>query len=319
MLFNGYMWQFDEMGTDANPFELINNVNSINCGGTCPSDDSQLPTAAWAFEQAYLRKVVDTVNDLDNVLYEVSNEAGAPYSNSWQSSVIKYVKQYESTKLKQHPVGMTFQWTGGSDATLYNSEADWVSPQARFPAGTGGKVIMNDTDHSYTWSNMKHDGKAAQRAWVWKNFTMGNNIAFMDPFLVVWPARNSPSGSTADPHIGVKPDNYWDGIRDSMGSTLTYANRMNLVEMTPQASLSSTQYCLANPGSEYLVYQPVAETLTIDLLAGTYHYEWLNPSTNKVVSSGSVSVSGGKRTLTPPFNGDAVLYLHTLASAPENR
>jgi hypothetical protein len=39
-----------------------------------------------------------------------------------------------------------------------------------------------------------------------------------------------------------------------MGSTLTYANRMILVDMTPQPSLSSTGYCLANPGAEYLVY-----------------------------------------------------------------
>ena len=90
-------------------------------------------------------------------------------------------------------------------------------------------------------------GATGQRAWVWENFTSGNNVAFMDPYLVVWPAsytlsggpvvRNSPEGSTADPKIGVKPDSYWDVIRDAMGSALTYANRMNLVAMTPQPSL----------------------------------------------------------------------------------
>jgi len=61
---------------------------------------------------------------------------------------------------------------------------------------------------------------------------------------------------TVDSHVGASPDSYWDVIREAMGSTLTYANRMNLAVMTPQSNLSSTHYCLANPGSEYLVYQP---------------------------------------------------------------
>ena len=29
-----------------------------------------------ALQEAYVRKVIDTVNDLDNVLYEITNEAG---------------------------------------------------------------------------------------------------------------------------------------------------------------------------------------------------------------------------------------------------
>jgi len=312
MLFNGSEWEFETNPKDGNPFRSSNNINNVSCPATCPTDNSQMPGAVWTYEQAYIRKVVDTVNDLDNVLYEVSNEAGSPYSDSWQASVIHYVKQYEATKSKQHPVGMTFQWTGGSDSTLYNSAADWVSPQAQFPTGDVAKVIINDTDHSYAWPDLKRDGKAAQRSWVWKNFTLGNNVAFMDPYLVVWPHRNSPGGRTADPYIGVRPDKYWDEIRDAMGSTLTYANRMNLVAMAPQPSLSSTHYCLANPGAEYLVYQPQAEPFTVNLVAGTYQYEWFIPSTNRVALSGTLSVSGGNRSLRAPFRGDAVLYLHSL-------
>ena len=278
MLFNGYEWQFETNPRDGNPFRDSNNINGISCPATCPTDNSQMPSAVWSYEQAYIRKVVDTVNDLDNVLYEVANEAGGPYSDSWQASVIHYVKQYEATKPKQHPVGMTFQWKGGSDSTLYGSAADWVSPQARFPVGDGTKVIINDTDHSYSWPDLKRDGKATQRTWVWKNFMLGNNVAFMDPYLVVWPGRNSPGGSTLDPHIGTRPDDYWNAIHCAMGSTLTYANRMDLVAMTPQPSLSSTGYCLAHTGAEYLVYQPSSGAFSVNLLAGTYQYEWLQSS-----------------------------------------
>ena len=319
MLFNGFEWQFDINSKDGNPFLNSNNVNGINCTGRCPTDSSQMSDEVWAIEQAYIRKVIDAVNDLDNVLYEVSNEAGSPYSDLWQAKVISFVKRYEATKPKQHPVGMTFQWKGGSDLTLYNSAADWISPGGRVPVTAGTKVTINDTDHSYGYIDMKHDGTAAQRAWVWENFTVGNNVAFMDPYLAIWPGRNAPEGSTADPEVGAKPDKYWDVLRDAMGSTLTYANRMNLVAMTPQSFLSSTHYCLANPGTEYLVYQPSAGPFTVNVLAGTYVYEWLDPSTNTIGSSGTVSAPSGNRSFSPPFANDAVVYLHAMTLRKKDR
>ena len=310
MLFNGFEWQFDTNPKDGDPFVVMNNVNHISCPETCPSDASQMLDEVWSIEAAYIRKVVDTVNDLDNVLYEVSNESGSPYSDYWQARVIDYLKQYEATKPKQHPVGMTFQYRGGSDLTLANSSADWISPGSHVPPSDGTKVIINDTDHAYGWGDLRHDGPLAQRSWVWENFTAGNNVAFMDPYLTKWPRRNNPEGSTADPEVGASPDKYWDPIRDAMGSTMTYANRMNLVAMTPQGSLSSTGFCLANRGAEYVVYQPASGSFTVRLRAGTYRFEWFNPSANEVGNTGTISVPEGDHSFTPPYEGDAVLYLH---------
>jgi len=57
---------------------LANNINGVD--GDPHSTDSgraihtlALPTVT-ALQEAYVRKVVDTVNDLDNVLYEIGNE-----------------------------------------------------------------------------------------------------------------------------------------------------------------------------------------------------------------------------------------------------
>jgi hypothetical protein len=310
MLFNGYEWQFDANPVDGDPFEGSNNINNIDCPGNCPSNSSQMSDEVWNIEKAYVQKVVDTVNDLDNVLYEVSNESGSPFSDSWQADVIAFVKGYEATKPKQHPVGMTFQWKGGSDLTLYRSAADWISAGGRVPPSDGAKVIINDTDHAYGPGEIVQGGAKGQRDWVWENFTSGNNVAFMDPYLVVWPGRNKPEGTTADPKIGGKPDNLYAPIRDAMGMTWTYANRMNLVAMTPQPSLSSTHFCMANPGTEYLVYQPYSRSFTVILVVGTYHFEWLNPVTNRISSSGVLSVAKGNHTFSPAFSGEAVLYLH---------
>jgi hypothetical protein len=309
MLFNGFEWQFDTNPKDGDPFVSTNNVNGVSCPGTCPTDGSEMTEAVWNIETAYFKKVIDTVNDLDNVLYEVSNEAGSPYSDLWQVRVISYVKQYEASKPKQHPVGMTFQWQGGSDLTLYDSPADWISPGSHVPPSDGKKVIINDTDHSYGYPEFKREGQAAQREWVWENFTAGNNVAFMDPYLTKWPNRNYPTGSTADPDVGVEPDAYWGVIRDAMGATRSYASRMNLVAMTPHAELSTTGYCLANPGVEYLVYQPSRKPFQLHLPAAIYRFEWFNPATNLVGAMGEITANG-EQSFAAPFTGDAVLYLH---------
>ena len=300
MLFEGYDLQFMTQGNDGNPFASGNNVNGISCGGTCPHTLPQ-DSAVTAFEQAYLRKVVDTVNDLDNVLYEVANEAGS-YSTSWHYSIINYVKQYEATKPKQHPSGMTFQYANGTDAALYASPAEWISPSTRIPgAADGSKVVVNDTDHSYYWTFLKADGQPAQQVWAWKNFLIGNNLLFMEPYLVVWPGRNAPGPTTVDP--------YWEVLRNALGRTRTYAQKMDLAGMTPQGSLSSTGFCLANAGVEYLAYQSGSGAFTVNLTAGTYSYEWYNPTTGTVASTGFVTTTGGNQSFTPPFSGDAVLYL----------
>jgi hypothetical protein len=309
MLFNGYELQFEANPIDGDPYRASNNINNIDCPGNCPTDSSQMSDEVWNIERTYIQKVIDTVNDLDNVLYEVSNESGSPFSDAWQADVISLVKQYEATKPRQHPVGMTFQWKGGSDLTLYRSAADWISAGSHVPPSDGTKVIINDTDHAYGPPELKHDGAKGQRAWVWENFTSGSNVAFMDPYLVVWPGRNAPAGKTADPRVGLELDPFYAPIRDAMGMTLTYANRTNLVAMTPQPSLCSTHFCLANPGTEYLVYQPYAGHFSVNLAPGTYNYEWLDPTSNLITDSGVLSVSKGDHTFTPGYKGDAVLYL----------
>jgi len=102
-------------------------------------------------------------------------------------------------------------------------------------------------------------------------------------------------------------------MRDNLGYTLTYANKMDLAKMTPQGNLSSTGYCLADnvvTGAEYLVYAPNGGTFTVNLSVTTrvLNVEWFDPSSGTTTSGGNVS-GGSTISFTPPFSGDAVLYL----------
>lgn len=320
MLFQGF--SLNSKGHDdpwtGHPFNAHNNINGIDgdpngTGAGLATHSLSLP-AVTTLQEAYIRKVIDGVNDLDNVLYEITNEdEGSPQNTAWQVHLINFIKAYEAGKPKQHPVGMTVQWPNGSNVALFSSGADWISPndtdgyQTDPPAADGAKVIINDTDHSFYYISLQKAGLPAQRAWAWENLTRGSQTLFMDPYLDPTPwyvtTRNHPSGN--------KPDPYWDTLRDAMGDAHVYADRMNLAAMTPQNALSSTTFCLANPGAEYLVYQPGTGAFTVNLQAGVYHYEWFNPVNHTMVSAGTFTAVAGNRSFTPPFNGEAVLYLAT--------
>jgi hypothetical protein len=85
---------------------------------------------------------------------------------------------------------------------------------------------------------------------------------------------------------------------------------MNLADLTPRCELASTQYCLAHPGQEYLVYLPDGGEVTVDLsaAAGPLAVEWM-PPVEGVLTPGGTAEGGAARTFTAPFAGDAVLVL----------
>jgi len=304
MLFQGWSIYSHGYGNPwpLHPFNEANNINGIN--GDADKDGEgrevhslQVP-AVTRLQEAYVRKVVDTLNDLDNVLYEITNET-AIFSRDWQYHMVRYIKEYEAGKPKQHPVGMTAFDSGreGSMEALFASPADWISPQNDGvsgdyqndpPAADGRKVIVSDTDHLW--------GVGGDRVWVWRSFTRGHHPVYMDPLSKPDWVRSSEAEM--------------QGARKAMGQTRRIAERVNLGTMTPRGDLASSGYCLACPGREYLVYQPTpGKAFSVDLEAGTYRHEWCNPQQGATVESGTLTVASGQRRFQAPFDGDAVLYL----------
>ncbi len=298
MLFEGWAMQRIEDGWKLHPFHPQNNVNGVN--GDLNGDGKGLEVhelavdAVTEIQKAYIRKVIDTVNDLDNVLYEISNE-NHPASTPWQYAMICYIHEYEKGKPAQHPVGMTFQYQGGKNQDLIDSPADWISPNPEGgyrdnpPANDGKKVILTDTDHLW--------GIGGNRAWVWKSFTRGLNPIFMDPYDGV--VLGSPFDAKFEP------------VRHSMGYALELAGRLDLNNCKPLNDLSTTGYCLANPGRQYVVYQPQARAqFEVKLKEGKYAIEWFDPNTGKTVSRQQVSAEKQQTTFTNPLDGEAILFVY---------
>jgi hypothetical protein len=322
-LFDGFSLVQYRCSTDGYPFSGGNNSNGISDGGGTGSMTMTAPNAVTNIQDAYVQKVIDTLNDLPNVLWEPSEEA-PDNSTWWHGHMIALIRSYEAGKPLQHPIGYASLDVGGaSDSTLYNSNADWVAPKSRISptssCGTGTpqcKVNINDSDHTY--GGMWNDSAQGNRNYIWENFTSGNSVMFMDPYVIYWPSSNRNLCISPVNGVCSGPDSRWNNFRDNMGYTVSHANKMDLVKMTPQGNLSSTGRCLAQTpsvGAEYLVYAPNGGTFTVNLSATTrtLNVEWLNPSSGAITTGGTIAGGSANQSFTPPFSGDAVLYLVDVA------
>jgi hypothetical protein len=290
MLFEGWglQWQ-GAWRWRSHPFHRPNNVNGIE--GDANRDGSGLEVhtlavpAVTRLQDEYVRHVLDAVNGLDNVLYEIANESGAD-STAWQYHMINLVRRYQRRKGSIHPVGMTFQHADGKNQTLYRSRADWISPFGTSymtdpPPARGRKVVINDTDHQC--------GGCGDATFPWRSFLRGQNPIYMDSM-------------DGEPRKAA--------IRSALGQTRRYAQRIDLVRMRPRPDLASSRYALVAPGREYLVYQPESGAFTVDLRGSraSFVVEWFDPSADRSTRAQPVA-GGGATTFTPPFHGQAVLHL----------
>ncbi len=315
MLFQG--WSTGTLGHETqnpfpfHPFHPDNNINGID--GTSPGYDPpegyRIHTlddpSITALQEAYVRKVVETLNDLDNVIYEVSNES-VHDSWPWQYHMMNYLRSCEAGFAKQHLVGMSV--AGGpypeevwiAPGLLFGSPADWVAPPTGAPYGDymndppaagGSKVVLLDSDHIKALEGGTFEGTVP---WAWKSFLRGHQPFCLD--------------IDYDPQ-----DTSLESLFQALGCTRTLASEADLSRMRPRGALASTGYCLADteaPRAVYLVYLPDGGSVVVDLseTTGMMNVEWIDPVACSVTADDDVA-AGGSQVFAAPFAGHAVLRL----------
>ena len=341
MLFEGFSLHLTETPDNVagHPFHAANNANGIAITSIVDYQVLPLDPRIEALQVAYIHKVVDTVQDFPNVLYEVANESSGMAadvvempdgstidtpigdSTAWQYWVIDVIKRHEQEQgYTAHPVGMTFQYPVADQATandaLWASPADWISPgfddgptpgDSRWrhdpPPSDGTKVVISDTDH---YSPMGSDA-----LWAWKSFARGHNPILYDLGLF----GGLPP---ADPSAGEPSYESLEPARHALGDTRRFAARVDLASLEPRGDLASTGYALASPGSEYLVLRPGSSdpTFTMSLHPGTYTARWFDIERRHEQDAGRVQVDDAKTlTVRSPFHTATSSVLHLTATA----
>jgi hypothetical protein len=326
--------------------------NNINDMGFKDGDSFFKPTSQGLYVQRLLvKKLVDTLNDFDNIIVEVMNEAPFPQSAQWQKDIVTYAKQYETQKPKQHLWGITADFQN-SNPYLISGPHDWWSPDKSLvegfdyrqggPASYSAKPVIVDSDH-FDGGLYKTTQIRKGISLVWKTFTRGNHPILMECYDDNWTGSEFGCDNEVN-HV-------FDPIRKALGHTRIYANRFSDLSRTePSESICSTKYCMLNPGEDYIIYQPVSHerrrssswvreqskltkkpglvrsdpetnSFTVFLKKGRYNLEWFDPL-DESLSIDSIRIENdGRMNFTKPshIKNDAVLYLKKTEEKADNQ
>ncbi len=258
---------------DGYPLTGVNNINSVDDGYVSGSGGEgsfimQTNNAVSNAEDAYVKKMLDTMNDLQNVVYELAEEQPIETSTFWIPHMYGLIKTYEAGgtwegttypgEPLQHLVGVGAFSCSGNDPVLYASNVDWIAPtvtacNGAFPSNVTtnnqGKIVINDSDHALGFAAFVNSSTGAVndallRDYIWENITNGAaGLIFMDPYIVFW--TTGQRNPCASPSSGIcpAPMTKYDPFRQAMGFAQGYVNaKMDLLKATPQGSLSSTGF-----------------------------------------------------------------------------
>jgi hypothetical protein len=285
----------------SNPFLEANNVNSISCDVNSNGNCEELMTLESganganirAFQDAFIRKLVETLNDIDPLIWEIANEGqngstyGTTNSLAWQNHVADVITAYEATGGRQvHPVWMS-PYPETSSANMFaNKHAQITSPYCEGSSppvnwDTNPTANANNKQINVWFLDSDHSGGFGQcgsevSGWPWKSFTRGLYA------ISLGERETAPVAAQ---------------LKVEMAQTLRYANKMHLAGMVPvtDSSIIATGYGLYEACSEYLMFQPSAATNAIDLTScegQSFSVEYLDPATGAITTDTNV-ISGG--------------------------
>jgi hypothetical protein len=325
--FNG--WRKKEEFKSNIAWHPNNNINPETGSIENGVDFFNMAPSILELQKNYVRQFVDELNNYDNFIWELMNEAKLPESRDWQYHMIEYIREYEKKKPKQHLIIMSGGWSEAGEI-LYRSPAEVISPDSSntdyFQGGPHdfrGKTIINDTDHM--WGFSKPQDAEVYRKWAWMTFARGNHPIFMDDY----------DSYLNDNKGAINP--VYDPVRLNLGYTASYARRFkDLARMVPEGNRSSTGYCLADRNEELLVYSPGRATraltlrrwldrikgwmdsapkdIRLEIGAGRYRMEWFDPIDNSITTDEVHLSEAALHSFAIPthIKDDAVLYLHQL-------
>jgi hypothetical protein len=305
MLFQSWSWEnrlrcAQCTSWDFHPFSAGNNINGVDADRNADGQGLELGSLGndWnEYQDEYIRRTVDSVADLDNVLFEVCNECyDTRETNAWQQAVMTVITDRERSTTFRHPVLMS-ALADMNNEPLFDGAADAVSPAGAWyetePAATNhGKVSILDMDHINPCPGINDED------WPFKALVRGHNLSYMYCNGYGAPALSETA------------------IMRRMGYATRYASRMDLKTAVPETSseICSTIYCLIGP-HHALAYVPDGGPITINLNSpDSWAVEWFDPATDR--SHDGPFLNKGAGTVAAPFSGDAVLFLVRLAAFP---
>lgn len=326
---------FNSQYSDTWPISPLYHENNVQGEGKCDWRAAQSLTDADVArrEEDYVRKITQEANAFDNTILEICDEAasigtGITLAGPWVARMADVVIATEKKLPKKHliaqevegPFGgaMDFSADPRFDVVVGQYINGWIAGEAGgemggirgldVKYGVNKPIELNETD--YYPLNYRGDKIADSRVEAWE-FIVGGGAAFNQLnglFTVENPAGKHPDDEkmfAALRHLG-----------EFMGS-------FEFTKMHPDkpfvaGGLGKDAYyrVLSEPGRQYAVYihhsgerktgsyeaapGSYGESLVLNLPAGTYQADWVDPASGSVAESKKVEHQGGNLTLIAP-------------------
>jgi hypothetical protein len=257
------------------------------------NDDKVHPAAAGEDEKRFFSYAAARFSAFSNITWDLGDDISEFRSLDWSHVMgTLLVGQYDPYHHlgTDHPTVNTEQdrtsnWLGFTSFQEWHQPYHpWMLNQRKLQEATGRIIPQTDEEYGYedhypTWSPNFPDGQSADalRRAGWE-FSMAGTY--------------QTTGETAKRGTGVWPDTgggWINGRGDtSMVMLRGYAHMVDFFtsfdwwKTNPDDSLvTHGDFCLADPGNTYVVYLPMAGSVTVKLEPGAYKAEWFNPRTGK--------------------------------------
>lgn len=285
----------------ASPMHPANNVQGIG-----PEDKEKVFDLAdkmfLAYQEAFVRKIVEVTNSFDNLILEICNE---PYSRHdhtayepWQRHIADVIREAESKLPNRHPIAQNIQnGTALIDdphpgISIFNFH--YATPEAVLSNRHLAKPIADD--------ETGFNGQSAEpyRIQAWK-FMLSGGASF--DHLDYSFTCSHPDGTA--PIQGETPGYGGKDLRDQLSYLKRFLQSIEPWRMAPHNEVlcwGAEGVVLADPGRIYTLYldRPGAKELGLGLPRGRYRVRFLSPVECRETKADTVDHPGGALRLHMP-------------------
>ncbi len=310
-----YVMYGEDLGWVLNPMNVRNNINDV---GNIPFNlvNTLSDSGVVARQDALLRKTVTELNEFDNVYYEICDEpyishAEAKLTDDWQSHLVATLVQTETQLPNQHMIAWNYANFSAEvvdpnpAVSVFNFH--YAFPPTAVPLNYRfNKAIGFDETHEGT---VTRDRRREAWAFILSGGAVYNNLDWSF-------ALDDPSGSGKVE----QPGGRYDGskLRKQLKILKDFIHSLDFIRMLPNPSIvqglppGAAAYVLVDPGRAYAAYFMDGEklNLSLEVSAGRYRAEWLNPHNGVIDKVQDLQHRGGQLSLdSPAYVEDIALRL----------
>jgi hypothetical protein len=318
---------YDESQWKLSPQNAANNINSIGTVARTNVYTLDKHGGLMAVHEALVRKVVAELRDFDNLMYEICNE---PYFGGvtieWQHRIADVIVEAEKGFPRKHLITQNIANDKAKIEKPHPAVSVFNFHYAQPPATVGMNYhldkVIGDNETGFRGTN-----DLPYRVEAWQFILAGgglyNNLDYSfvaghEDGTFVYPDSQPGGGNPA--------------FRRQMKILKEFIHDFDFGQMKPLGSgmeavaldAGHVIYALGESDKAYAIYvgpknpreaakqKPQARTLTIslELPAGTYRSEWINPLTGKTEKRETHRHKGGKLSLhSPAFSEDVAITL----------